>query len=178
MNEYEKQAIDFLKETGTAFEIIYQYTGPHFSGETDHRDVYRFTLKNSKGEYSSTFGDSIRNTERRELATRKPLRNTDIYGATRTKALRAGLLDKDGRLSTSALLKARNYKPSAYDILSCLEKYCPDTFEEFCDDYGYNDLPLTEYSRIMQIFQNCKDQERALKKLFTPEQMEKLADIN
>ena len=28
--------------------------------------------------------------------------------------------------------------PTLYDILSCLTKYDPHTFENFCADYGYN----------------------------------------
>lgn len=29
-------------------------------------------------------------------------------------------------------------KPSSYDILACLTKYNPGSFEEFCNDFGYD----------------------------------------
>ena len=155
-NEYIKQAEDFLKATGTTFEIVYQYTGPHFQGEKDKRDVYRFTLKNAKGEYSSTFGDSINNTEKR-----------------------AAVLA--GRPFSTVALKDRakwaKYTPSAYDVLACLEKYPPDTFESWCSDCGYNEQPLSEYPRVMTVYNSCVEQYRALARMFTPEQMEQLQEI-
>lgn len=30
-------------------------------------------------------------------------------------------------------------EPTAYDVLACLEKSDPGTFEEFCSEYGYSD---------------------------------------
>ena len=69
-------------------------------------------------------------------------------------------------------------KPSAYDVLACLETYCPDTFEDFCDEYGYQDRPLSEHDSVMRIYLNVREQAQALRKLFSPEQLEQLADIN
>lgn len=30
-------------------------------------------------------------------------------------------------------------EPRLYDILACMTKYDPGSFEDFCDDYGYSD---------------------------------------
>lgn len=30
-------------------------------------------------------------------------------------------------------------EPTAYDVLACLTKYDPGTFENFCGEYGYNE---------------------------------------
>lgn len=35
-------------------------------------------------------------------------------------------------------IAAGNTKPTMYDILTCLTKYDPETFENFCSEYGYN----------------------------------------
>lgn len=141
MSEYTEQAEKFLTDTGTTFTIEYQFTGPYFQGDKDKRDVYRFMLKNAKGEYSSTFGDSIRNTEDR-------------------------------------VKYAKGYKkPSAYEILACLEKYEPDTFDNWLLDTGYSGQPVSEYPNVLKMWTSCMEQYRGLRKIFTEEQMEQLREI-
>ena len=31
-----------------------------------------------------------------------------------------------------------NEEPSCYDVLACIEKYDPGSFDYFCDNYGYD----------------------------------------
>lgn len=31
-----------------------------------------------------------------------------------------------------------DYKPSAYDVLACMTKHNPGTFDDFCDAFGYD----------------------------------------
>ena len=45
MNEYNKHAEEFLKETGTEFKAEFLKHDIHFEGETDKRDIYLITLK-------------------------------------------------------------------------------------------------------------------------------------
>ena len=35
-------------------------------------------------------------------------------------------------------INAKNKMPSNYDILTCLTKYDPGTFSDFCSDYGFD----------------------------------------
>lgn len=35
-------------------------------------------------------------------------------------------------------IAAGNVEPTMYDILTTLTKYDPETFEDFCSEYGYN----------------------------------------
>lgn len=35
-------------------------------------------------------------------------------------------------------IAAEDTPPTMYDILSCITKYNPETFEDFCSEYGYN----------------------------------------
>lgn len=64
MKDYEQQAEDFLRATGTRISIRYLYTGGYFSDDEAPRDVYEFTLTNTRGSYTGTFGDSIQNSRR------------------------------------------------------------------------------------------------------------------
>jgi len=169
MSEYIEQAEQFLKDTGTTFEIVYQYTGPYFTGDKDKRDVYRFTLKNAKGEYSGTFGDSRNATEHRAWANDQSgkvphprKRNTPKTYTTDEMKERA---------------QWRKYQPSAYDILACLEKYEPDTFDSWAREYGYDSQPLSEYPNVLKIWTACVEEYRGLVRIFTPEQMEQLREI-
>lgn len=63
--------------------------------------------------------------------------------------------------------------PTAYDVLACLTKYEPGTFENFCEDFGYD----TDSRKAEKIYKAvCKEFEN-VSKLFTPEEIEQLAEI-
>jgi len=64
MNEYEKQAKDFLKATSTTLKIEFEGYKSHFVDEEQKRNVYKVTLTNQRGEYVFKFGDSINNYEK------------------------------------------------------------------------------------------------------------------
>lgn len=166
MSEYTEQAEQFLKDTGTTFTIEYQFTGPYFQGDKDKRDVYRFTLKNAKGEYSGTFGDSIRNTEDRATAAK--------YRVSSTWHPDSKVEDK---IKAAIKRHKAQPKPSAYDILAGLEKYEPDTFNNWANELGYSEQPISEYPNVLKIWTSCVEQYRGLRKIFTEEQMEQLQEI-
>ena len=155
MNEYEQQAQDFLKATGTELRIEFSHHGFYFAGDKEKRDVYQFTLKNARGEYTSTFGDSISNTQARDAKN-----NPQRYWGQKRKP-------------------ATYRKPSAYDILACLEKYEVDPeFSEWCKEFGYDSRPLQEFPEVFKIHQACAEQYRCVRRLFTEEQMDLLREIN
>ena len=134
MNDYEKQANDFLTSTNTQFDIEYLYTGYYFPDDQEKRDIYQFTLRRGNKSYTHKFGDSIRNTE-------------------------------EGR------------KLSAYDILACLQRYDVGTFVDFCSAFGYDDKPLSEFPNVLQKWQDCVNEYRALSFMFNDE-MGQLQEIN
>ena len=67
MNEYEKQANKFLKETDTEFKTEFLKNGLYFdddkgwvcSDSKKPRDIYLITLKRGNREYKFKFGQSI-----------------------------------------------------------------------------------------------------------------------
>lgn len=174
ISEYDQQAIDFLESTGTKFEIVYTHTDKYFSNDTEKRDIYTFTLVNGKGSYSAKFGDSTYNTQRKAYV------NLPYRYQCYSKGKNLGFKMRPGGTAPTRQESAavKRYKPSAYDILACLDTYVPDTFEEFCSEFGYDDLPLHRHDDIMQIFLNVRAQSKGLKAMFTDEQLEQLAEIN
>jgi len=63
-------------------------------------------------------------------------------------------------------------EPTAYDILACLTKYNPESFGDFCNEYGYdnNREALTIYKRVVKEWEGIEN-------LFNEEQLEQLRDI-
>jgi len=93
MNEYDKQAVDFLKKTNTTLTTQFLKHDTHFEGETTTRDIYEVKLQKNGKLFVFRFGQSVNNV---------------------------------------------GIAPSEYDILACLTKYDPGTFEDFCDNFGYD----------------------------------------
>ena len=67
-----------------------------------------------------------------------------------------------------------NIKPNEYDILACLTKYYPETFEDFCSEFGYDE----DSRSAEQIYLACVKEYKQLTRIFTDEQMEELREIN
>ena len=74
----------------------------------------------------------------------------------------------------SAANTEKGKSPSAYDFLACMDPYIPDTFEEFCAEFGYDE----DSRRAENIFRACQKEIADLHRVFTEDQLEKLAEIN
>jgi hypothetical protein len=179
ITEYDQQAIDFLESTGTTFKIEFQFTGPYWPNDEENRDVYRFTMKNSKGEYSSTFGDSLQNSTRKLIKSFRGVRNSKKSDLQLVIDAGVRPTDKNIHSVDVALRKAAKLweMPGAYDVLACLTKYDPGTFTDFCQEYGYDDQALSEYPNIMNTYQSVLDEYHALRRMFSSDQLEQLAEI-
>jgi hypothetical protein len=62
MDKYDKQAADWLRATGSTLTVTFLRTGKYFPSDTVERDIYQFTLANTNGGYSATFGQSVNAT--------------------------------------------------------------------------------------------------------------------
>ena len=72
----------------------------------------------------------------------------------------------------------RNRRPSKYSILASLEKYeQPNNVWEFAREYGYEINSEETYNRANRLWQDCRDQYKALLDLFGEELMEELQEI-
>jgi len=63
--------------------------------------------------------------------------------------------------------------PNAYDVLACLEKYPVYDFADFCANYGYDEDSRKAY----KVYKAVKREWANIEKLFTPEQLEQLREI-
>lgn len=117
----------FLQKTQTTIKTKYFKYEFYFSGDKEPRHIFKITLKNPRGQYTFTFGQSI------------------ASGST---------------------------KPAIYDVLACLDPYSPESFEDFCDEFGYK-----ENNQSKRIFNACQKQAENLTRIYTPEELEELAQI-
>lgn len=153
MNEYIKRATDFLQKTHTKMKI--EYVGRAVNKEwkeKEKRCLYEITLTSPRGSMTFDFWDSIRNTEIRTMPF-------DAYNMQANKELAA---------------KKKAAVPSVYDVLACLQKCDPGTFEDFCLDYGYDEDSRT----AERIYFAVQKEYTQLARLFTPDEMDELAEIN
>lgn len=115
MSNYEKQAQDFLDKTQTTFKAEYIKTGFHFDGDKEERDIYKITLQRGNRKMVFNFGQSIVNSSIFQPQT-----------------------DYSKGVNAQRILLKRGKTPTPYDILACLQKYEVGSFENFCDEFGYN----------------------------------------
>ena len=113
--DYKKQGEDFLKSVGATMSAKFLGNMPYFDDDKESRDVYEITFTRNGKTWSFRFGQSIADSG--EYVKRNP------HGKT--------VYDHE-------LIKRKRIVPGAYDVLSCIEKYDPGTFEDFCGNFGYD----------------------------------------
>lgn len=64
--------------------------------------------------------------------------------------------------------------PTSYDVLACLTKHNCGTFDEFCDEYGYDNDSI----RALNIYKACSKEYNDLQRIFTEKQMQALREIS
>lgn len=70
--------------------------------------------------------------------------------------------------------KEEKTPPTAYDILTCLTKYDPGTFENFCADFGYD----TDSRKAERTYKAVKEEWDGVQALFNDEELTELQEIN
>lgn len=64
-------------------------------------------------------------------------------------------------------------EPTMYDILTCMTKYDPETFENFCSEFGYD----TDSRKAEKTYKAVKKEYAAMKRLFSNEVLEEMQEI-
>lgn len=64
-------------------------------------------------------------------------------------------------------------RPTKYDVLACLTKYDPGSFEDFCNEFGYDEYNRNSMSTYRAVLKEWEKMEEA----FTEEQLEELRKI-
>ena len=117
MNEYLKQAQDFLTKHEAVVEFHFLGKRTYFDEDFEPRNVYSVTISRcDKKDITVTFGDSINNTRKK-------------------------------------------IKPTAYDVLACLQKYPVggDVFD-FADEFGYEINNRKSYLKTYKLYESCRDE--------------------
>lgn len=168
MNEYEQQALDFLKSSNATIDIkLVGRTRNKNWNEKELRNLYDFTIKTPRGEMTGEFWDSIHDTEiyymTKEEYAKKRFRCEFRY------------LTPGDQNKVHKELKEKKAKavPTTYSILSCLTTYNPGTFKDFCIDFGYSDDSIS----ALKIYHAVQEEWNNLCRIFTLEQLEQLAEI-
>ena len=146
VSSYEQQAIDFLTKYNIKFEIrrAEQQNKPAWIDPTDPR------------------GNPDHGTEYKV----KLIRMIDVdCRPTLTFPFWGSISDRKNHVT-----------PSAYDVLACIsgDTNTPDTFKEFCDEYGYD----SDSIRAEAMWKRCHIFSKQLQAFFTSEELYALAEIS
>ena len=156
MDDYEVQALDFLRKCNATMEIRYLYDGNNelWNEKNVIREVYNVTITTPRGSYSFKFYDSIHNYERKKQI-QKIKSGYDPY-------------------RRSLLMKEYNQlRPTSYDVLSCLTLDDAGTFKDFCWTYGYDEDSIKAFKTYLAV----QEEYDGLKRIFTQEQLNMLREI-
>ena len=173
-SKYEQQAEAFLNATKTAFKCEFLRHGKHFIDDKDTRDIYKITLTRGKRSYTFNFGQSIADSGFYYTKGRK-VNQIDRSQLT-NKHLVAWIKLRDYDFLNNGTSDTIHYPiaPTAYDVLSCLTKSDPGTFEDFCSEFGYDE----DSRKAEKIYNAVVDEWKNVCALFTDEEIEQLQEIN
>ena len=168
-SEYDLQAEDFCKKYGVTIssEKCVPQEPPSWAVEGGSHGVqYSVTMKRGSASYKLHFWGSIKHKEDLEkLAKIKCGGHVRIAGKW-VYSIHDPIYQK---------LKAETpLLPTAYDILTCITKYDPGTFEDFCSDFGYDTDSRSAKKTWKAV---CKEWKNISKLFPEPEVLEALSEI-
>lgn len=166
-NSYQKQATDFLQQTGTTFEAKFLKNGKYWDDDKDSRDIYEITLKRGKRSYSFNFGQSIANSAK--LVDKLNGNEFTMNGSS----LKGNKRIVDMKFADDYCKEVKGTPPTPYNALACLTKYNPGTFEDFCNEFGYD----TDSRKAEKTYLAVKDEWQNVCALFTDAEIELLQEI-
>ncbi len=173
MNEYVKQAKDFLAKANATMEIKFVgcYTNCGWDSGKEH-NCYHATIKTPRGEMKIEFWDSLHNTEIRNMTVRQ---FAERMYRTRWECLGNSEKNRARKLLEEQAAKA---VPTEYDILACLEKYEVGSMDDFMYEFGYEIKSVKDMTNFINTYNAVVKEYNDLRRIFTEEQMEALREIN
>ncbi len=168
MNDYFKVINNFLTAANATCEIKYGGIARNENWkEKDKRNWYDVTITTPNGNMTFIFWDSIYHTENSSMTLEQL--STKMYSCRfedLTTSERIKVRNRLAKLSEDAV-------PTSYDVLSCLQKYDVGTFEDFCDEFGFD----TDSHRAEKAYIGCIKEFKDLERIFTEDQLEELREI-
>lgn len=168
LSEFDIVVKDFCEKENIKIDINYQCHRKRL-GDIPTA-VFVVEIKTPKGSYEFEFSDSVINSyvvldTRTNKATNKYNIKNEFYNESAIN----GCSDMHGLYKILRVIP----NPTEYDILSCLTYYCPNDFEEFCMEYGYNSDSIKD----LETYRRVLNENKNIKRIFTKEQIEKLQEI-
>lgn len=176
MSEYTEKAEQFLKAHGLEFRsVLVGSDCPQFCTDAEkdidmdkldtfprkthiHGKHYRCTVSGKdRGHVSFDFWNSYADEEQN-------------YACSNGRNMPA--LCYDYKLCDKYRGKKRT-QVTAYDLLACLTKYDPGTFENFCSDFGYN----TDSRKAESTYHAVQKEYQKVSRFFTDAELVELQDI-
>lgn len=69
--------------------------------------------------------------------------------------------------------KSFSVKPSAYDVLACIQKSDVGTFKDFCSDFGYSDDSIS----ALDTYLATQEEFEKVRRFFTSEELKQLQEV-
>ena len=189
MENYEQQSKDFLNKTNTTFKAEFLKNDYHFDSDTTKRDIYNITLERGNRKFSFKFGQSAfnssyyldRTTKKKfneckdyyeSLDSSKKMYKENFFRVITNSSMMIGNHSSRKQLINFGVLKT-GVEPSSYDVLSCLTKYDPETFENFCSAFGYDE----DSKKSEKTFNAVLDEYKNVAMLWNESEIEELQEI-
>lgn len=179
-NDYDIQAEKFLNDTETEMTVKFLSHGKHFPEDEKTRDIYFVQFKRGNRSFDLKFGQSISGSSHRlfNLVQSKVVRTFGREELDKCFSMKTGKFDKT--LFGHHYFQLHNQEtmlepeePSAYDVLSCLSKNDPGTFENFCAEFGYDEDSKRAEKTYKAVLKEWKD----VQTLWNDQEIERLQEI-
>ena len=176
--DHQKQATDLLGKLGIKLQVEFVKFGKHFLGDKEDRDIYKMTLIRGSRRASFEFGNSIVDSGVK-IVNRNTGKVFKTFDARDKKYIKNGKFDAMrfkfacGWQFGSCDTIVKPKEPTAYDLLACLTKYEPGTFEDFCGDFGYD----TDSRSAEKTYNAVKEEYMKVCSIFSAEEMDQLQEI-
>lgn len=172
MTDYKKKAKDFLETCNARMRITFVSKEiNHAWNETEPRNKYHFTITTPLGKMDGYFWDSIRNTELTSMSY------AELYEKTIRKSHDA-VEPKSFPTIPQFLKMKREARPTTYDILACFQKYDVGSMDDFMAEFGYEIKCVKDMTDFINTYNATVKEYYDLCRIFTPEQMEMLREID
>jgi hypothetical protein len=165
MSEYEQQAQAFLTKHGIKFDVERSphQTCPPFCEDQEHIHG---------GRYSVQFTAEGRTPLVLDFWNSHVDEHPEMYHSKTGQRLRIPEFNPHTRKYWE---RKQPIAPTPYSVLACVstEIDCPETFSEFCSEYGYD----TDSKKAEALFHRCNEFAWKLRRFFTDEEKEELQEI-
>lgn len=168
--DYQNQAREFLNECTAEMTITPAgFAKPRW--DTKEHAVYFCKIKTLRGEMTTTFYDSLHNTERVKMTPSEYLaQHMRIHPVSATYSQKQKAIKEVEKIRKDA-------RPTEHDVLACLQKYDIGTMDDFLSEFGYEIKSAKDMTDFIDTYNAVVKEYRDLCRCFTTEQLEKLREI-